>query len=362
MNQAKSSTNHLWRDANAPHFHAKTASAPASAPAARHVMACLDRSRLSEGCLPYAVFMAQALGAELTLLHVIPSPSEADPSAFDLLGWEISRREAAQYLSRMQAEIDERGIAVGIRTELAQGHPAERLLSLARALEADLTVLSRRGEGGSAGWTLGATAQRVLMNAPGSVLIVPSEGPAPTIPPKRILVPLDGSARAESVLPLVLEATTAQQAEVVLLHVVTDPRPTGVLSDSKDLLLARTLATRLQAGGETYLVGVRERLLRLVPRVKVRILRCADTREALLQAALDEKADLIVLSAHGETCNADHPFGSMTAHALSHATLPLLVVQDLPVPDRWHADRLGTSDGVVEGVGRTSLSNRPVAH
>jgi nucleotide-binding universal stress UspA family protein len=328
----------------------------------RQVMVCLDRSVHAEICVPYAGFMARALHAELTILHVLPCQSEADPSAFDVLGWEISRREAEQYLAQVREDLEnsEMGPAA-IHTQLAQGQPAERVLALERELHPELTVLSRRGEGGLASWNLGGTAQRVVMNASGSVLLLPSTG-ASVVPPHRILVPLDGSQRAESVLPLVLEAARLQDAEVILVHVVSEPRRSGVLADGEDLRLARTLAARLEVGGQAYLSGVRERLLRVLPHVKVRVIRSGDTREALLDAARDEHADLIVLSAHGTTCNAAHPFGSVTAHALAHATLPVLVVQDLPGTARSNSDRPPSDPAPGEPSGRMSLSSRTVAH
>jgi nucleotide-binding universal stress UspA family protein len=325
-------------------------------------MACLDRSELGEACLPYASFMARALGAELTLVHVMPSPNDTEPGAFDVLGWEISRREAEQYLARVQEDLERRGLAAeSVRVALTQGQPSSRVLALERQLRPELTVLSRRGEGGPA-WNLGATVQRIIMNASGSVLLVPPDGATGAIPPRRIMVPLDGSPRAECVLPIVLEAAREQGAEVLLVHVVSEPSSSGVLADAKTLDLARALASRLQAGGQSYLGQVRDQLLRVLPRVKVLVLRRADTHEALLDAARDEGADLIVLSAHGATCNAYHAFGSVTAHTLAHATLPVLILQDLPASERPRSDRPPAGTGDSAGSGRTPLPSRAVPH
>jgi len=334
--------------------------APGTQPS-RRVMACLDRSARAEVCAPYAGFMARALRAELTLVHVVPAQAGGDPGAFDMLGWEIQRREAEQYLTGARAHLEGSALAPEhVRTELAQGQPAERVLALERELSPEITILARGSRGGGRiGWSLGATAQQVIMNSAGSVLVVPREM-APVIPPKRILVPLDGSQRAESVLSLVLETATTQDAEVVLLHVVNEPRSSGVLSDGEDLRLARTLAARMKIGGQSYLDGVRSRLLRDISRVTVRVVVSADTREAVLDAARDERADLIVLSAHGTTCNADHPFGSVTIHALAHAKLPVLVVQDLRASER-RSDRPPSDEASAE-VGRSALSTRAAAH
>jgi nucleotide-binding universal stress UspA family protein len=41
---------------------------------------------------------------------------------------------------------------------------------------------------------------------------------------------------------------------------------------------------------------------------------------------------MIVLSAHGTTCNSERSLGSVATHTLVHAVLPVLVVQDLPAP------------------------------
>ncbi len=365
MNQDKMGASPTPWGANAPHRTEYATPPPTSATTTtqprRRVMVCLDRSPRAEVCVPYAGFMARALHAELTILHVLPWQAAADPATLDVLGWEISRREAEQYLARMRESVEAGGLAPEmVRAELAQGQPAERVLSLERELQTDLTVLARRGEGGKTEWNLGATAQRVLMNASGSVLVLPSDPPPPVVPPTRILVPLDGSQRAESVLPLVIETAAAQGAAVVLLHVVSEPRPSGVLADADNLRLAGELAARLQTAAEAYLAGVRERILGDLLRVQVRVLRRADTREALLDVARDEKADLIVLSAHGNTCNGDHPFGSVTSHALAHATLPVLVVQDLRKADRTRSDRPPASAG-RDAAPRSSLSSRPEA-
>ena len=49
----------------------------------------------------------------------------------------------------------------------------------------------------------------------------------------------------------------------------------------------------------------------------------------LLELARTERSDLIVLSAHGSTCNPAMTSGSVTAHLLTHSVVPLLVLQDL---------------------------------
>jgi nucleotide-binding universal stress UspA family protein len=222
-----------------------------------------------------------------------------------------------------------------LAAEVTQGRPAERIVTRAWEIDADLTVLSSHGEGGLGSWNLGSTTQQVLALAPGSVLVVPPDLTAMQhVPAKRVVVAVDGSLRAQSVLPEVAQLARFHGLELLLVHVVAEPKPTAVLAREEDLRLARELAFRLQAGAERYLSELRERLFAEVEHVETVVLREMDERRALLEVADQQNADLVVLAAHGATCDAERPFGSFTAYALAHSRLPVLVLQDLPVKER----------------------------
>jgi nucleotide-binding universal stress UspA family protein len=307
---------------------------PAQELGIHRVLVCLDRSPFSEVCLPYAVCISNTFGSALTLLHVLEARHErSGPRSTDAVGWEISRREASEYLERIERQATElSGQRVDVRLE--QGHPAERIIAIGRELGADLTVLGSHGEGGVAAWNLGSTVQQVLAVARGSVLVARSSSPAPReVCPKRILVPLDGSPRTESVLPTATRIANAHDAELVLVHVLEEPRPTGVLRAAEDLQLARDLTTRLESRAQRYLAHIRDQLAREGASVRALVIRHLDGHQALLELAQKEQVDLVILSAHGATCNAARPFGTVTAHWLAHSVVPLLVLQDLPEPE-----------------------------
>jgi nucleotide-binding universal stress UspA family protein len=312
----------------------------------RRVLVCLDRSRFSEVCLPYAICVSKTFGSALTLLHVLDARHKrSGPQSTDALRWEISRREVSEYLERLQRQASKlTGQRVDVRLE--QGHPAERITALARELGSDLTVLGSHGEGGVAAWHLGSTVQQVLAVARGSVLVARSSSPAPSeVCPRRILVPLDGSPRTESVLPTATRIANANGAELLLVHVVDEPQATAVLRTAEDLGLARELATRLESSAQRYLDHIRDQLARDGASVRALVIRHLDGQQALLELAQREHIDLVVLSAHGITCNAAHPFGSVTAHLLAYSVVPLLVLQDLS-----EAETQQTGDVVDEEV------------
>jgi nucleotide-binding universal stress UspA family protein len=294
----------------------------------RNILVCLDQSSSSEECLPYAIFVAKAFHGSLTLLHVLEPPHRrSSVHAFDSIEWELSRQEADSYLKRLEEEVARQGIKVESRIE--EGHPAERIRSVAREFAADLTVLTPYGEGKLAGWNLGSTAQQVLARPQGSVLITHSANRQKVFAPKRILVPLDGSVRTESTLPTAVRIAKESGAELLLVHVVPELAPSGMLRSAEDLGLAAALSRRLESQAHRYLNDMRDGLAREVPSVTVLVSRHADQAQALLDLSGREHIDLIVLSAHGSTCNSERSFGSFTTHLLTHSTVPLLVLQDL---------------------------------
>jgi nucleotide-binding universal stress UspA family protein len=318
------------------------------ATAIAHVLVCLDRSALSATCLPYARFMADAFGAKITLLHVMPSsPGVSEPSRVDALEWQIAKREADQYLIEAKTSL---GVAPQeTQTHLIQGSPAEQIVATAREVGADLTILSSQGEGGGDRPELGSITQHVLASAVGSVLLT-QPGSSAHVPPRRIVVPLDGSLRSESVLPLVASLAHLHGTEVLLLHVVTEPTPTAVLSDPDDMQLALSLAARVQANAEGYLAKIRARLLPQVPEVKTFVVRRTDERQGVLDLASQQSADMVVLTAHGSTCNVERVFGSVASYVLAHARLPIFVLQEMPRNPR--------DSGSGQGA-RPSPSTRP---
>jgi nucleotide-binding universal stress UspA family protein len=300
----------------------------------RRILVCVDHSSFAEGCVPYAVWLAQTFGGAITIVQVMqPHHEDHARPMNDALGWEISRQEAKRYLERLDSEVS---LALGEPAEirLEQGRPAERIVDLATEIAADIIVLGSRGDGGASVGSLGRTAQQVLSLARCSVFIAHSSRMAPTeVTPKRILVPLDGSLRTESVLPAAARIANASGATLLLVHAVQEPLPTALLDAAEDIDLVRKLAERLEFGAKRYLEHLQQQLAREVTSVRTLVVRHSNERQCLLDVSQREQSDLIVLSAHGSACDSGRSFGSVTAFLLTHSTIPVLVLQDLPECD-----------------------------
>lgn len=314
------------------------------------IVVCLDHSSFSDAALGHAISIAKTFDSAITLLYVLqPAHETAVLHTTDAFSWEIARKEAGAYLEQLQTKTAQ---ATGLQVDwrLEQGHPAERIMSLARELGANLIVLGSHGESGAREWGLGSTAQQVLSVARVSVLVARRvAGHAQDEPaPKRILLPLDGSLRAESVLPTAARIARAHGAEILLAHVVAEPCMTAMLHAGDDLDRARRVATSLESSAARYLDDLCHQLGREGLAVRAIVVRRADERQSLLDVVLAEGVDWVVLSAHGNTCNPAQSFGSVTTHMLAHTSVPILVLQDLPEGETDRARELAEKDMAPE--------------
>jgi nucleotide-binding universal stress UspA family protein len=155
----------------------------------------------------------------------------------------------------------------------------------------------------------------------------------------RILVPLDGSAAAEAVLPEV-ERVSVGGATVHFLHVVP----------SLPLTLAASSAGVMEFHDQalSYLYGLREKL----PEMRgLDLIRTGDPADAILQVALEFNIDLIAMCTHARTGLAKWFMGSVAETVVRRAQLPVLLMRpDIPAPNAVLRRILVPLDGSEESL------------
>jgi nucleotide-binding universal stress UspA family protein len=290
------------------------------------IAACLDGSEVGERIIPHALAMARALRIPLTLLRVLEGKtSGGDPT--DPLTWEFRRRETRDYLERIALR---EGGGSSIDAEVIEGQAAEEICLWVRHHDVGLTVLCTHGVSGETRWSLASTARKLVEGAPGSFLLVPAAAAACEAEARyhRVLIPVDGSARAESVLPLARRLAEAHAAELILVHVVPVPELTEIGPlDAEDRELQERLMRRNERVANEYLDRLRARLAEGDAPVRALVLRGGDARSRVARLVAEEGVDLVVLSAHGRSAQADVPLGSVATHLVAHAEVPLLIVR-----------------------------------
>jgi nucleotide-binding universal stress UspA family protein len=145
------------------------------------------------------------------------------------------------------------------------------------------------------------------------------------------MVPLDGSARAESVLPIATRLAKVHDADLLIAHVTPAPELTkvGPLT-AQDLELEQRVNARNERVARSYLDQIRARVSEAGVPARTVISRSGDARTGLARLVKRESVDLVVLSAYGRRGPRDIPCGSVAAHLLTHVTAPLLVFRERP--------------------------------
>jgi len=296
-----------------------------------HLLIPLDGSSLAECVLPHVLAMAKALNARVTLLQVVEQgPSGGRTRVIDPLEWQYSEAEAGAYLQGVAGRLRPAGVTAA--QVLLQGDPAERVVDYAKTEHVDLVVLSSHGRSGLSGWNVSSVVQKILARAHTSILLIPAYHPAAAevvaLRYERLLVPLDGSQRAECVLPLVGALAAQHHSHILLAHVVRKPElPRRAPPSREDQELADALTERNRQEASRYLEDLRARLS--LP-AEVRLPIEEHVAAALQQLAQEEKIDLVLLSAHGHSGGTRWPYGSLPTSFILYGDKPLVIVQDLP--------------------------------
>ncbi|MBI4522018.1 MAG: universal stress protein, partial [Gemmatimonadetes bacterium] len=192
----------------------------------QRILIPLDGSAWAECALPYARLLQRAFGSKIALLRVLEPDSSGDEPP-DSVDWRLLRVEAESYLQMVADRLARQGGEV--ETFVTVGRASESILETARDWGADLMALSSHGRSGPSRFGLSGTAHKVLSAGETSILLVrvPCAAPGPSEPElKRILVPVDGSARSEWALCLATALARSAGSEIVMIWVI--PRPEGV--------------------------------------------------------------------------------------------------------------------------------------
>ncbi len=291
----------------------------------------MDRSALAECVLPHTVAVASAFDSRITLAHVMESRNRANwRRAVDPLNWRIRKAEVATYMDDLARRVQTAGVPA--ETQILEGASAEQIVEFSRTNDVPLIMLSSHGQSGLTGWNVSSVVQKVILRAHTSFMIIRAYQPTSTdiagLHYHRLLVPVDGSQRAEIILPVVATLARAQDAQIVLTHVIRRPELSRQMPPAREETeLADRLVELNQAEAIRYLGDLRSRL---AGEIDTRVIVSEHVNATLHDMVDQENIDLVLLSAHGQSGLPRWPFGSTVMSFIAFGTTPLLIMQDLP--------------------------------
>jgi nucleotide-binding universal stress UspA family protein len=300
----------------------------------KRILVPLDESALAECVLPHVAALAHAFRAQVTLLHVLDRGATPDQILqVDPFDWHLRWAEMEAYLERVCNNLNEAGVETD--TVLLEGRVAGGMIDYARQHDFDLIVLSSHGQSGLSRWNVSSVVQKVILRAYKSIMVVrayeqPIGDAFAAVRYGRILVPLDGSWRAECALPIAVNLARHHQAELLLAHVVARPAVFNRLPPSDEVIdLVERLTHHNQAKAADYLEQLHATLP--VPSQTRLLISNNNVVNALHELVEEENVDLVLLCAHGRSCKGRWPYGSVVSNFITNGATPLLIFQDLSV-------------------------------
>jgi nucleotide-binding universal stress UspA family protein len=291
------------------------------------ILVPLDGSPHTECVLPHVIAMGRVFDAKITLLQVLDK-NRADVSTqyIDLLDWQINKTEAMLYLKRIDNQLQNSALQTQIN--ILEGLAAESIVEFARSQQMKLIILNSRGQSG----LISSITHKIIFSAPTSLLIVRAPLAKEQQPCRRILVPLDGSWRAENVLPIVTLLARFHKSQIQIVHVVKTPEMARHLPPvQEDIDLSNRIVERNREEALQYLDQVQLHSPLVGIDVKTHLIVSNNVSQAIHELVDREQIDMVVLSAHGYSGNNQWPYGNMVNNFILYGKVPLLIVQDLPV-------------------------------
>jgi nucleotide-binding universal stress UspA family protein len=300
------------------------------------ILVPLDGSALAEEALPPAIAFAQRAGANGKVILLRASVIECIISS---RGGPVAvpigvHQEIDAYLAGLEAAIRAQGVAV--EAVRAAGDAAMSIADVVHDQHADLIILVTRALEGMGHLVHGSVAERMLQGSPVPILLLKhGEQPLNLFSPARhphLLVPLDGSALAETVLPQAIALAGQLGASLTLLRVLSTPAL--VLADSGSVdapvgAIRASIPTERRAAMQ-YLDHIQQRLQSRGIPTAIAITE-GDAGEAIaaqaraLEAA--GNATLIVMATHGHGGVGRWPYGNVASAVLHLADVPLLAIR-----------------------------------
>lgn len=294
----------------------------------KRILVPMDGSPLSDRVLPYARMLGKGLGAKVELYRVFdPDPEFFWPEPSEYLGRHDAavahRDEAVARLDTAKNEMVGAGVSAtavlhgpepGTPADGGGTHkfgtPADHIVLEAGDRAETLIVMSTHGRSGVGRWALGSVADKVLHAAKCPMLVLRA-GDGDALPDDTkigsIIVTLDGSELAETVLPHAADVAGALGAKVRLVRVT----PADVEdADVRDSLLR--LADRLKAEG--------------VAEVETEVLH-GDPAAAIVDLTYRTPDAMVAITTHGRSGVGRWVMGSVADRVINYAAGPVLVLR-----------------------------------
>jgi len=291
----------------------------------------LDGSKTAEKVLPYARFLAGRLKLPVELLGVIDIAEmvthiSAEKARFLDTMIEDGVRESEAYLAGIAKTFT--GVEVKRATE--KGRAEEVIIERSEADAGMLIAMATHGRSGINRWLLGSIAEKVLRGTANPLLLVRATAEAKSAGEeafKSVIVPLDGSEVAESVLPMVGALAKKLGLEVQLFRAFHVPYTIYGGGDGYNVIDIDKVIAEVANEAREYLDKKAAELKKLgVDRVTCTVKEGFGADE-IIALGRQNPDNFIAMCSHGRSGVKRWVLGSVTETVVRHGVDPVLIVR-----------------------------------
>ena len=293
------------------------------------ILVPVDGSEFSEQAMPAAIQIAARCNAVVHIArsHALPLAAAIAPvSGYynDALDRETRVAEMT-YLRNAAARWSSASTTV-IRPFCLDAPIVEALSAHAVEHAVNLIVMTTHGRGGLSRAWLGSVADRLVRTVHVPVLLRrPSSVESALLSAARIsrvLIPLDGSVLAESIIDHAIAIGSLTRAGYTLLQVVAPP----IIASASATIESGAMAAQLRAEAHAYLSRQAALLRARGFDVDTRVIMQMNIAAAIVEEAVESSCDVIAMATHGRSGWSRIALGSVADKVLRSAPVPLLVM------------------------------------
>ena len=275
--------------------------------AIKKILVPVDFTATSETAVSEAAHLAQLIGAELNLLHVIeyqgyhfdiiPNNKSNLPTLLDLES--AVEKKLADIRSSLQSKL-----AIKVKVHVTTGAVYKEIVAATKANKIDLLVMGTHGAKGYIEQFLGSNAQRVVTIADIPVLTFQNKKGKKGF--KNILIPIDDSLHSREKVNIAITIARAQKAKIHVLG------------------LNQTGDRQGWAETEVRVTSVEKILKDEKFKFKTTVVRGKNLATAAVKYAQINKIDLIVINSGHESMTNGIFLGAFAQQIVNHSPIPVL--------------------------------------